>query len=238
MRGLFRLVCQPLLTGALLASLCGLLSPVLSPDLSSAWAQSPATSTNQRPFSQLIETWTRQLDRIADRTGQSDVLAVEIDGLREEASGVRAAAMAAAQIARNDLADTRKLLAPLEPKVDPDKSAADQPPETEAVKAERLRLTDQAAISEGRIKQCEVVIARADQLLERLTKIRSEVMLQTLLHRGLSPLSPETWRRVGPEFSAAIAGLSRALIAWDQVALLFHAGRVAGARQRDGGHEQ
>ena len=214
MRGLIRLVCQALLTGALLASLCSLLSPVLSPALPSAWAQSPATSPSQRPFSQLIETWTRQLDRIADRTGQSDVLAVEIDGLREEASGVRAAAMAAAQIARNDLADTRKLLAPLEPKVDPDKSAADQPPETEAVKAERLRLTDQAAISEGRIKQCEVVIARADQLLERLTKIRGEVMLQTLLHRGLSPLSPETWRRVGPEFSAAIAGLSRALIAW------------------------
>ena len=107
-----------------------------------------------------------------------------------------------------------KLLAPLEPKVDPDKTPADQPPETEAVKAERLRLTEQAAISEGRIKQCEVVIARADQLLERLTKIRGEVMLQTLLHRGLSPLSPETWRRVGPEFSAAIAGLSRALIAW------------------------
>ena len=83
MRGLFRLVCQPLLTGALLASLCGLLSPVLAPALSSAWAQTPATTTNQRPFSQLIETWTRQLDRIADRAGQADVLAVEIDGLRE-----------------------------------------------------------------------------------------------------------------------------------------------------------
>ncbi len=88
MRGLIRLVCQALLTGALLASLCSLLSPVLSPAPSSAWAQSPSTSTSQRPFSQLIETWTRQLDRIADRTGQSDVLAVEIDGLREEASGL------------------------------------------------------------------------------------------------------------------------------------------------------
>ena len=205
MRGLFRLVCQALLTGALLLSLGGALAPA------SAQIVTPQA---QRPFSQLIETWTRQLDRISTRADQPDVLAVEIDGLREETGNVRAAAIAAAQLARNELADTRKLLAPLEPRAEPDKQAADQPPETEAVKAERLRLTEQAGISEGRIKQCEVVIARADQLLERLTKIRGEVMLQTLLHRGLSPLSPETWRRVGPEFTAAIAGLARALTAW------------------------
>ncbi len=205
MRGLFRLVCQALLTGALLLSLGSTLAPA------SAQIVTPQA---QRPFSQLIETWTRQLDRISTRADQPDVLAVEIDGLREETGNVRAAAIAAAQLARNELADTRKLLAPLEPKAEPDKPAADQPPETDAVKAERLRLTEQAGISEGRIKQCEVVIARADQLLERLTKIRGEVMLQTLLHRGLSPLSPETWRRVGPEFTAAIAGLTRALTMW------------------------
>src|SRR5262245_45080727 len=136
MRGIFRLACV-----ALLLALGSVWSPAL--------AQITSTPANQRPFSQLIETWTRQLDRIGSR---ADQLAVEIDGLREEASGVRAAALAAAQIGRNDLADTRKLLAPLEVKTDP---GADQPPETEAVKAERLRLTEQASISEGRIKQCE-----------------------------------------------------------------------------------
>src|SRR5262245_11956918 len=111
----------------------------------------------QRPFGQLVELWTRQLDRIATRAEQPTLLPVGIDPLREQAGDVRAAASAAANIARNDLADTRRLLAPLEAK-----PATDAVPESAAVKAERERLTEQATVSEGRVKQCEVVIARAD----------------------------------------------------------------------------
>ena len=77
-------------------------------------------------------------------------------------------------LARSDLADTRKLLAPLEAK-----PGGDAVPETDAVKADRERLTELATVSESRVKQCEVMIARADQLIERLTKLRGEVMLRT-----------------------------------------------------------
>ena len=73
----------------------------------------------QRPFSQLVELWGRQLDRIASRTEQADLLPVEINGLREQATDVRTAAMAASSFARNDLADIKKLLAPLELKPGP-----------------------------------------------------------------------------------------------------------------------
>ncbi len=163
----------------------------------------------QRPFSQLVALWTRQLDRIGYRADQPDVLPGEIDTLREQATDVRTAAAAAAAIARNDLADTKKLLAPLEPK-----TGTDQPPDTDAVKAERDRLTEQAAISESRVKQCEVIIARADQLLDRMTKLRSQVVLQTLLRRDLSPLSPNVWKRIGPEFVSAAQSLSNAMAGW------------------------
>jgi len=163
----------------------------------------------QRPFSQLIELWTRQLDRIGARADQADLLPVEIDGLREQVLDVRAAATAAANLARNELADTRKLLAPLEAK-----PATDGVPETDAVKADRQRLTDQAAVSESRIKQCEVVIARADQLHERLTKKRAEVMLQTLLRRDASPLSARTWSKLGPQLDGALEVLGAAFASW------------------------
>jgi small-conductance mechanosensitive channel len=73
-------------------------------------------SPPQRPFAQLIDVWTRQLDRVATRAEQANLLPVEIDALREQVADVRAAASAAAAIARNDLADTKKLLAPLEVK--------------------------------------------------------------------------------------------------------------------------
>lgn len=167
-----------------------------------------ATQT-QRPFSQLIDLWTRQLERIGTRADQAGLLPIEIDGLREQVLDVRAAATAAAHLARNELADTRKLLAPLEAK-----PAADAVPETDAVKADRQRLTDQAAVSESRIKQCEVIVARADQLHERLTKRRAEVMLQTLLRRDTSPLSPETWSKLGPQFIGAVEVLASAFATW------------------------
>jgi len=128
---------------------------------------------------------------------------------------VRAQVLASEQLARGDLADTKRLLAPLEPKVGPDnKPAADQPPDTDAVKAERTRLTDLAAISESRVKQCEVVLVRVDQLLERMTKVRSQVVLETLLHRDASPLSGAVWTRIGPEFMAATRSLAGAFDTW------------------------
>jgi len=191
MRGLIRLACLVLL-------LCA-----------SGAALGQAVPPPQRPFSQLVDVWTRQLDRINTRTDQADILPAEIDALREQAADVRAAAAAASTLARNDLADTNKLLAPLQAKPGPD-----QPPETRAVTAERERLTEQASISESRVKQCEVIIARTDQLLERMTKLRGEVVLKTLLHRDVSPLSPSVWARLWPETVAAVQTLSQALASW------------------------
>ena len=129
---------------------------------------------------------------------------------------MRAAAAAAANLARGDLADTRKLLAPLEAK-----PASDAVPESDAVKADRERLTEQAAVSEGRVKQCEVVIARADQLIERLTKLRGEVMLRTLLRRDASPLSRDVWSKLGPELGTSLQTLSTATSAWLGAGLQF-----------------
>src|SRR5476651_2062 len=176
-----------------------------------AFAQTPP----QRPFSQLIDSWTRTLDRVAARIDQPTVLAIEIDALRDQATDVRTAASASAALARGDLADTRRLLAPLEPRTNPDgKTAPDQPPDTEAVKVERQRLTDQATISESRVKQCEVIVVRADQLLERMNKLRNQVVLQTLLHREASPLSGTVWTKLRPEFAVTMRELVSAFDVW------------------------
>ncbi len=194
MRVLFRLACLALLLAG---------GPALG-----------QTAAPQRPFGQLVDLWTSQLDRIASRGEQPNLLPAEIDAMREQVVDVRTAASAAAALARGDLADTRKLLAPLEVK-----PATDTGPESNAVKAERERLTAQAAESENRVKQCEVVIARADQLLERMTKVRGQVMLQTLLHRDVSPLSPEVWSKLGPQFTEAVQTLSAAMVAWSDEGL-------------------
>ncbi|MBX9942635.1 MAG: DUF3772 domain-containing protein [Reyranella sp.] len=182
--------------------------------LAGAAAMAQPATAPQRPFAQLVDLWTRQLDRIATRADQADLLPAEIDALRDQAADVRAAATAAAALARSDLADSRKLLAPLEAKPGPD-----APPESDAVKAERQRLTDQVTVNEGRVKQGEVVIARADQLLEKLTKRRSDLVIATLMRRDASPLSREVWTKVGPELADAGRSLSSAAAAWSRSGL-------------------
>jgi potassium-dependent mechanosensitive channel len=191
MRPLLRLVCLAL-------TAAGVIAPALAQN-----------GPPQRPFVQLVELWSRQLDRIGARADQASLLPVEIDGLREQAAEVRTAAAAAVALARNDLADTRKLLAPLEAK-----PATDGVPEADAVKADRDRLSEQAAVSEGRIKQGEVVIARAEQLINRLTRLRGEVVLRTLLHRDVSPLSPDVWSRVGAQLGASLRAISAGFSMW------------------------
>src|SRR4029450_647114 len=52
-----------------------------------ALAQTPAAP--QRPFGQLVELWTRQLDRIATRAEQANLLPVEIATLREQGADGR-----------------------------------------------------------------------------------------------------------------------------------------------------
>ncbi len=203
-----------------LCLLLGLLLP-LAGGMALALMTNPARADTPPalPFAQLVDTWTRTLDRIAGRIDQPTLQRVEIDALREQATDVRAAATASAALARGDLTDTRRLLAPLEPKAATDKSAADkpapdQPPESDAVKAERQRLVDQAATSEGRVKQCEVIVVRADQLLERLNKLRNQLVIENLLHRNDSPLSSAVWSKLRPEFAAATHTLAGAFDLW------------------------
>jgi small-conductance mechanosensitive channel len=194
---------------------CLLLTMALVPIASAQVAQP------QRPFSQLIDLWQRQLDRIGERMVQSGLLTGEFEVLRDQIGEIRSAAAAAAGLARDALADDKKLLAPLEIKPTDPKAPADTPPapESEGVKAERARLTEQAAVSEGRVKQCEVVIARADQLLDRLTKLRDAQVLQNLLHKGPSPLSRQAWSSAGTDLRASLAMYADALASWSQSGL-------------------
>ena len=177
-------------------------------------ALAQTTPQPQRPFGQLVDLWTRQLDRVADRADQPNLLPAEIDSLRDQVVDVRAAASAAGALARADLTDTRKLLAPLEVK-----PGTDAVPETDAVKAERERLSAKAAESENRVKQCEVVMARADQLLDRMTKLRGQVVLENLLHRDSSPLAPEVWGKLGLQLGDAVQNLASAFAAWGREGL-------------------
>jgi len=81
------------------------------------------------------------------------------------------------------------------------------------LKAERHRLSSRRRRARAGIKQCEVIIARATRSSSGLTKLRSEVMLQTFC-AAMPPLVARGVGQLGPQFQASLRAISAALTTW------------------------
>ncbi|HJQ57248.1 MAG TPA: DUF3772 domain-containing protein [Vineibacter sp.] len=178
----------------LIFALC-LVAPVPAP------AQAPPPATPERPFAVMVDAWTRALDRIAQDAGRPNLIDAEVDRLRSETSGVKQAASQVAAQARDEASGLRGLLAPLEARLDP--KTPDTPPEPEAVRQQRERLRADLALVDARVKQAELIVARADLLIAQLSRVRSDQFARTVLKKGPSPLAPSTWARLPADIGAA-----------------------------------
>ena len=75
----------------------------------------------------------------------------------------------------------------------------DAPPEAPAVAAERKRLGDLITRIDGRMRQADLVVTRADILLRTANERRINQFAQTLFLRGVSPIAPETFQQLPAE---------------------------------------
>jgi small-conductance mechanosensitive channel len=170
-----------------------------------AWAQTPPAAT-ERPFAIMVESWSRTLDRIAQEAGRPNLIDAEVDRLRGETAAIKQAAGAAASQARDEANGLRSLLAPLEPRADAkpsDARSSEQQIEPDAVRQQRERLRADLALIDSRVKQAELIVARADLLIAQLSRARSDQFARTVLKKGPSPGAPSTWARLGDDIGAA-----------------------------------
>ncbi len=172
-----------------------------------AAAQVATGQGQERPFGQMSTAWSRTLDRLAALATRPNLVTSEIDAARAEALEVRAEASGAAAAAREELQPVLALLAPLEQKPAEIKPGEERKPdatpaavEPDGVKAERTRLQGQKGVLEGRVKQAELAVARADLLIQQLGRARGVSFLNALLRKMPSPFLPSTWRAAGLEF--------------------------------------
>ena len=77
--------------------------------------------------------------------------------------------------------------------------ADDAPPEAPAVAAERKRLGDLATRSDGRMRQANLVVTRADILLRTANERRINQFAATLFLRGVSPVATDTFAQLPDE---------------------------------------
>ena len=199
------------LAGLLFAGL--LLAGPLSPaPVSPALAQNAAPPVSEAAdFKTRLTQWQDTLNKAANRLAAGDLDNAEYEALRAQLLAVQQAAREAGGASTASRETAQRMLDALGPA--PAQGAA---PEAAAIAAERKRLSQTIAEVEGRGKQADLIVARADILLRTAADQRMTQLTEQIVKRGPVPLSPVSWaalpeqlayvqERVGRAFAIVLA---------------------------------
>jgi potassium-dependent mechanosensitive channel len=143
--------------------------------------------SSQREFDALVAEWDfliAQAEQELSRPGVSRSLA---ESLRPQIERVENAAETLAADSRVRIDTTHQLLDTLGPA-----PGVDEPPEEESAAAQRRQLRDQLATHDGRLKQAELIIARARLVIAKISQTARERRTERLLAHTASPLRTST----------------------------------------------
>ncbi|WP_307833596.1 DUF3772 domain-containing protein [Azospirillum brasilense] len=185
--------------GRLLAALvlCGALAAGTAAP--SAFAQTAAPAAEAAAdFKTKLPQWQNALERAANRIAGGDLANTEYETLRADLAKIQhevREAGAAAAAARDT---AQRMLDALGPP-----PAQGAPPEEAGIAAERKRLSQTIGEAEGRTKQTELIVTRADILLRTAADQRMTQLTEQIVRRGPVPLLPATWAAL-PEQTAYV----------------------------------
>ena len=169
-----------------------------------AIAQTPgaalAIEEKSAHWSLLLDLVTAELDRPESGPALVEALRPQIETLQREAA-------VAAAAAATDTAAIQQLLDALGPP-----PPEGEPPESATVAAERAILEERRIEREGHLKQAELILTRARQVMERIAETRRERSTRRLLERGPSPLSWAVLSNAGPHALGVVRRLADAPI--------------------------
>ncbi len=174
---------------------------------STAGAQAQST---QRPFGVIVEDWNQSLDLIEQELSRrATVPAARANTLKRRLAELRAAALEIE-------AKTEILLRPLRTRAGAlgPPPAEGEPPEFEAIAAERRKLTEEIANYETRIKQAVLARNRSNELAQRISTQTFDQAVEALLKRFPAPLAPSTVSTAVPEFLTFVTALANAPFDW------------------------
>ncbi len=173
------------------------------------WAVAPLRAQELEPEqarAQLAE-WTRLVDRFGREAGNLRLEEADIRRLTERITAVRGDAAALKEKIAGQVSEARELLDSMGP-------LAEGATESPEAAAQRKQLQERLARAEGWQSQADVVIARADQLIDRISAKRIELFARTLLRRGPSPLVPQVWIGAGRELHSLAVLTGTSFAAW------------------------
>ena len=158
----------------------------------------PAIEEKSAHWSLLLDLVTAELDKPQTNPAIVEALRPQIETLQREAA-------VAAAAAETDTAAIQQLLDALGPP-----PPEGEPPESATVAAERAVLEERRIEREGHLKQAELILTRARQVMKRIAETRRERSARQLLERGPSPLSWTVLSNAGPHALGVVRRLTDA----------------------------
>jgi small-conductance mechanosensitive channel len=168
--------------------------------LAAGLAATAQQAGGERPFAQMAADWLLRLDRLTLAIARPGMTSAEARNYRDDLTKLREAALAQKQAQEAQAQAVRGLLDALGPP-----PAADAPPEPQGVATQRKELGEQLAIYEGRARQAELGVRRADQLLSQLSAAEHTAFAERLLQAGPIPILPSVLQHAASEFRQAAA---------------------------------
>ena len=165
--------------------------------------------TPSRPFSVMVEGWTRDLDRARDYSRSALQTAERTARIRTRVLAIRGAATAARDAASAEAAAAQRLLDALGPP-----PAEGDPSEPEDVAANRAEFAESVQFYRARVAQAELTIARTGEILSALTELARAELLEQLFTAYPYPLAPDTIRAAAPAIAERFLALARAPGEW------------------------
>jgi potassium-dependent mechanosensitive channel len=166
--------------------------PAAPPAPAAAPPSTPITPLLPPEVTNPVEKLAKSIETAEKSIQQLKELEGELQRLRGNVEQIIYDSTATAEALRPQLAEVKsqieKLGAP---------PAANQPPESATVVAERARLNAMAGALDGAVKTAELAWVRAKQLIDRITVMRYQIFARNLFERRASPVLPTMWRDVG-----------------------------------------
>lgn len=171
--------------------------------------QQQAGETGTPAIEERIANWEAALDEIDQRLGGEAPTVAELEEIRERVRGIQARAQEAQGPVSQRVTELTGLLGALG-----DAPAEGEPPEGEQAAAQRRTLQAQLAEAEAQKSVIDVIIARADADLSRITELRSRALAARLLFNGPSIWRGASWAAAWEDARRVAAALAAAPGQW------------------------
>ena len=143
--------------------------------------------------------WNATLDRIGHEVNTSKLDSIQLETLSDQAGEIRSQAVEFAEEIETFANEARELR---------DAFMATTPgeaAESEQTQAQGKELAARVAQFEGWLRQANLTLARADQLLDKISSQRLAQLAKSLAERGPLPINPIVWWRAAEETMGLVA---------------------------------